>query len=127
MKLPDELDVVIRQHKEDAETEIPKIALRTAISLIPYAGSAINEIVGGLAQRRAQERLKDMFAALKDRLDSLDEEKVDSEYFDSQEFQTVLYLLIERLHTTHDKEKLRMFGGMPGVPLKGTTPGNPTL
>jgi len=112
--MPDELDVVIRQRREDAETEIPKIALRTAIALIPYAGSAINEIMGGLAQLRVQERLNDVFDALKDRLDSLGEEKVDRAYFHSEEFQSVLYLLLERLHTTHDKEKLRMFGNALG-------------
>jgi hypothetical protein len=112
--MPDELDVVIRQRKEVAETEMLNFALRTAISLIPYAGGAINEITGGLAQRRVQERLSAVFDALKDRLHSLGEEKVDREYFHSEEFQSLLYLLLEKLHTTHDKEKLRMFGNALG-------------
>jgi hypothetical protein len=114
VKLPDEIDVTIQQHEEDSETAIPEIALRTAISFIPYAGSAINEITSGLAQRRVQQRLNDVFDALKCRLGSLGEEKVDREYFHSEEFQSVLYLLLERLHTTHDKEKLRMFGNALG-------------
>ncbi len=112
--LPKELDVLLRQYKEDADTAIQEIASRAAISFIPYAGSAINEIKNGLAQRRVQERLNDLFEALKQRLDSVDEEKVDREYFHSEEFQTLLYLLLERLHTTHDKEKLKMFGNALG-------------
>ena len=108
--LPGELDVLIAQHNEDAETSVREIVLRTAISLIPYAGSAINEIANGLAQRRVQERLDDLFDGMKERLESVAEDKVDKEYFHSEEFQTLLYLLLERLHTTHDKMKLRIFG-----------------
>ena len=61
--LPDELDVSIAQHKEDAETTVRNIVWRTGISFIPYAGSAINEIANGLAQLRVQERLNDVFDA----------------------------------------------------------------
>jgi hypothetical protein len=108
--LSDEIDVLIAQNKETAETTIRDIVLRTSISLIPYVGSAINEIADGLAQLRVQERLNDVFDAMKERLDNVTEDKVDKEYFHSEEFQTLLYLLLERLHTTHDKKKLRMFG-----------------
>ena len=108
--LPDELDVSIAQHKEDAETTVRNIVWRTGISFIPYAGSAINEIANGLAQLRVQERLNDVFDAMKERLDTVAEDKIDKEYFHSEEFQTLLYLLLERLHTTHDKKKLRLFG-----------------
>jgi hypothetical protein len=108
--LPSELEVLIAQHKERAETTLREIVLSTAISLIPYAGSAINEIKNGLAQRRVQERLDDFFDAMKERLHTVAEDKVDKEYFHSEEFQTLLYLLLERLHTTHDKKKLRIFG-----------------
>ena len=108
--LPDELDVLISQYREEAETTVKEIVIRTSISLIPYAGSAINEITNGLAQLRVQERLKDVFNAMKERLDAVTDDKVDKEYFHSEEFQTLFYLLLERLHTTHDKKKLRLFG-----------------
>jgi hypothetical protein len=112
--LPDELEVMISQYKEDAETTVRDIALRTVISAIPYAGGAINEIASGLAQQRVQERLNDVFDAMKERLDAVTEDNVDKEYFHTEEFQTLLYLLLERLHTTHDKKKLRMFGAALG-------------
>lgn len=51
---------------------------------------------------------------MKNRLNLLGEEKVDNDYFRSEEFQSLLFLLIEKLHTTHDAEKLRMFGNALG-------------
>jgi hypothetical protein len=39
------------------------------------------------------------------------EQKIpDKSYYESEEFQTLIGLVIERLHTTHDANKLRMFG-----------------
>lgn len=86
------------------------LALRTALAGIPYAGSAILEILNGLAQRRNQERLNSVFDQMTNRLNQLGEEKLDREYFRSEEFQSLLFLLLERIHTTHDSDKLRMFG-----------------
>lgn len=110
MKLPDELNTEIEQYKEDAGASIQEIAVRGAIAGIPLVGSSIMEIFNGLAQRRQLERLNDVFDAVKERLDELGEEKIDREFFKSEEFQTILFLILERLHTTGNAEKLRMFG-----------------
>jgi len=96
--------------KKDSETTIQNIVLRSVVQGVPFIGSSIMEVFNGLAQRRAQERLNDMFDEVKKRLDSVGDEKIDREFFKSEEFQTLLFLLLERLHTTHDSEKLRMFG-----------------
>lgn len=110
MKLPDELRAELDFYKKDSETTIQNIVLRSAVQGVPFIGSSIMEIFNGLAQRRAQERLNDMFDEVKKRLDSVGDEKIDREFFKSEEFQTLLFLLLERLHTTHDSEKLKMFG-----------------
>jgi hypothetical protein len=110
VSLPDELNTELEQYKQDSETSIQHITMRSIIAGVPYVGSSILEIFNGLAQRRQQERLNDVFDALKNRLHELGEEKIDREFFKSEEFQTLLFLLLERLHTTHDAEKLRMFG-----------------
>jgi hypothetical protein len=34
----------------------------------------------------------------------------DRRYYESEEFQSLLGLIIEKLHTTHDEEKLRALG-----------------
>ena len=51
-----------------------------------------------------------VFDQMTSRLRQLGDEKVDREYFQSEAFQSLLFLLVERLHTTHDAERLRMFG-----------------
>jgi hypothetical protein len=110
VKQPDELSTELDLYKTDSETTIQNIVVRSVIQGVPFIGSSIMEIFNGLAQRRAQERLNDVFDEMKNRLDSVGHEKLDREFFKSEEFQTLLFLLIERLHTTHDTEKLKMFG-----------------
>jgi hypothetical protein len=110
MKSPDELAVEIKSYKDDAEISIQKIAMRSTVAAIPFAGGAMLEIFDGLAQRRMQDRLNAVFDEMKNRLDQLGEEKIDQEFFRSEEFQTLLFLLLERLHTTQEKERLRVFG-----------------
>jgi hypothetical protein len=39
------------------------------------------------------------------RFDSIGDKKIDREFFKSEEFQIMLFLLLERLHTTHDRER----------------------
>jgi hypothetical protein len=110
VKQPDELEVEIDACREESELTIQGIATRSVIATIPYAGSAMLEIFHGLAQRRVQERLNCVFDEMKNRLSQLSDEKIDREFFRSEEFQTLLFLVLERLHTTHDADKLRMFG-----------------
>jgi hypothetical protein len=77
---------------------------------IPYAGGPILEIMNGLAQRRVGERLNVVLDAMKQQLESISKEKVNKVFFGSEEFQSLLYLLLERLHATHNQEKLKTFG-----------------
>jgi hypothetical protein len=110
VSLPDELSTEIDQYKEDSGAAVQEIALRSMLAGVPWLGSSILEMLNGLAQRRQQERLNDVFDALKNRLQELGKEKIDRGFFKSEEFQTLLFLVIERLHTTHDRTKLAMCG-----------------
>ena len=97
-------------YREAARPSIAEIALRTTVAGIPYAGGPILEIMNGLAQRRVGERLNVVFAAMRQQLELISKEKVNQAFFDSEEFQSLLYLLLERLHATHHQEKLKTFG-----------------
>jgi hypothetical protein len=105
----EELNVALAKHKDSAQVTAKQVAIRTLVAGIPYAGGPILELVDGLAQRRTQERLNAVFVGMKDCLDRLGEEKLDREFFDSEEFQSLLFLLIEKLQTTHDADKLKIF------------------
>ena len=111
-------DTSLAQYKKAAHVSRKQIALRTMVATIPYAGSAILEIWDRLAQQRTEERLNTVFERMKERLESISQEKIDQAFLDSEQFQTLLYLLIEKLHTTQDEEKLQMFGNSAGQQCK---------
>jgi hypothetical protein len=90
------------------------------LSLMPIVGSAVTEMLTELAIQRTNERMKKMFEYFADKIRDVGEEKVDREWFRSEEFQTLLYDAIQQLHVTHDREKIEMLGvalansGAPG-------------
>lgn len=105
----DELNATLAKYEDSAEATTRRIATRTLVAGIPYAGGPILEIVDGLAQRRTQERLNAVFVKMKDCLEQLAAEKIDHEFFRSEESQSLLFLLIEKLQTTHDADRLKIF------------------
>jgi hypothetical protein len=109
VKSSEELDQALARYKDAARVTGKQISTHTLVAGIPYAGGAILELADGLAHRRTQERLNTVFAGMKDCLDRLSAEKLDREFFDSEEFQSLLFLLIEKLQTTHDADKLKNF------------------
>jgi hypothetical protein len=110
MDKPESLSTAIGRYEKTANTSLDEIAIRATVAAIPYAGGSILELWSGLAQRRAHDRLHVVFSAMSERLEELNTEKVDRAFFDTPEFQNLLYLLLEKLHSTSDEEKLRMFG-----------------
>lgn len=47
---------------------------------------------------------------MKEEIESVEEQAIHKEFFESEEFQTLLALTIAQLQTTHDREKLKMLG-----------------
>jgi hypothetical protein len=80
------------------------------LSLIPGVGAAITELLTELAIQRTNNRVKEMFDYFTNRICDIGEEKVDREWFRSEEFQTLLYEAIQQLHVTHDQQKIEMLG-----------------
>jgi hypothetical protein len=82
-------------------------ALRV-IAHLSIVGKPILDLLEEVAQKRVRERLVDVLTEMDGQLRNIDQNKVSKEYFQSEEFQTLLTLTIEQLGTTHDKEKQRM-------------------
>jgi hypothetical protein len=65
-------------------------------------------------------RVNEMFEHFTNRIREVGEDKVDREWFRSEEFQTLLFEAFHQLHVTHDREKIEMLGvglansGAPG-------------
>ncbi len=108
MAIDDRLEKALDFYSTELETDIPKKIVSTAIAQIPHFGTEINKILFGDAQRRVAERAKDVFDAVKERVEKVEESKIDKEFLKSDEFMTILILAVGQLQTTHNREKLRM-------------------
>jgi hypothetical protein len=62
------------------------------------------------ALRRTHERMAQMFDEMTNHILKLKEEKIDREWFKSEEFQTLFFEAIDQLHITSDKQKISMLG-----------------
>ena len=108
MAIDNRLEKALDFYSKEIEQDIPKKALKLAIEQIPHFGDHISKLVFGDAQRRIAERAQDVFEAVKERVERMDEAKIDKEFFKSEEFMTLLFLAMDQLQTTHDKAKLGM-------------------
>lgn len=119
MAIDDRLEKALEFYEKELETNIPMKAAKVAIELIPQYGNHIVKLLFGDAQKRVAERAKDVFDAVRERVERLDEQKIDKEFLKSDEFMTIIILAVEQLQTTHDKEKLRMLAN--ALANSGTT------
>ncbi|MFZ0798305.1 MAG: hypothetical protein WAM98_11015 [Terriglobales bacterium] len=87
------------------------VASAEATHNIPFGvGAALLTLVGEFAGRRINSRLNDVVEHFTNRLRKLGEEKIDREWFTSEEFQTLLFDALRQLQVTHDSAKLKMLG-----------------
>jgi hypothetical protein len=119
MSIADPVRVAIKQAREGDEEEnyLPVRAARlglagvTAAFLVkhPFACQVITSFLTG-SSSRFEERFLLVAEELEKQQKSIEDRIPDKGYYESEEFQTLFALLIERLHTTHQQEKLKMFG-----------------
>jgi len=110
MAIDDKLEKILDAYQEDAVVSPGSLTIEAAISAIPLVGSSIASLVSGKAQARVRQRTVDVFSAMKEEIEAVEEQSINKEFFESEEFQTLLALAIEQLQTTHDREKLKMLG-----------------
>jgi hypothetical protein len=108
MAIDDRLEKALGIYSKELDPDLFKKIVSNAINQIPHYGNEINKLLFGDAQRRVAERAKDVFDAVKERVERIEESKIDKEFLKSDEFMTIVILAIEQLQTTHDTEKKRM-------------------
>lgn len=106
--------------KKMLQDKIVSAGVAGVLSLIPGIGEAVIELMRDLAMQRLNNRVRDMFQHFTNRIREIGEDKVDREWFRSEEFQTLLSDAFQQLNATHDRKKLEMLGtalansGTPG-------------
>jgi hypothetical protein len=110
MAIDDKLEKILDEYEREAIATPGGLTIDAAINAIPLVGSSIAALISGKAQERVRRRTVDVFSAMKEEIESVEEQAIHKEFFESEEFQTLLALTIEQLQTTHDREKLKMLG-----------------
>jgi hypothetical protein len=106
--------------KKMLQVHMVKAGIAGKLSLIPFVGEAVIELMRDLAMQRLYQRMNDMFEHFTNRIREIGEDKVDREWFRGEEFQTLLSDAFQQLNATHDEKKLEMLGtalansGAPG-------------
>jgi hypothetical protein len=101
---------IIDASKRMLQEKILSSAFAGVFSLIPGVGGAVIEILTELAIQRVDNRVNGMFEHFTNRILEVGEDKVDREWFRSEEFQTLLFEAFRQLNVTHDREKIEMLG-----------------
>lgn len=95
-----------RQEFDEKRTSI----LKASISLIPYIGSAINEILFDLPNRIQQNRINETVAILEKKFKVLDKSSINTEYIESASFFDFTRKLFEESLKIESQEKREMLG-----------------
>lgn len=98
------IDILSRE----SQVNVPSQLFKAAITAIPFAGGPIASLLAGRHHRFIQERAEEVFKAMKEQLEGLDEIKIDKCFFESEEFQVLLAMALNQLQSTRDKDKLEM-------------------
>ena len=119
MAIDDPIGIEIRQAKGDIEVETSVATQLTKLGLSGVLAAAlaglpfVSQIMVSLLTQssgRFEKRFLRVAEALNEQQKRIEDKIPDRNYYESEEFQPLLGLLIERLHTTQDDEKLKMFG-----------------
>lgn len=119
MAIDDPVEIAIRQADEAISDgsylpmRLVKCGLSAALAAKLAAMPAVSEIVLSLfnfGSVRFERRLLVVAEELNAQQRRIEASIPDRKYYESEEFQSLIGLVIEKLNTTHDEEKLRMFG-----------------
>ena len=77
------------------------------LSELTIIGPAIIHAIHEVTTKRQWERAAAMFERTDEDLRAVEEEKIDKGFFETDEFQTLLFLALQQLQTTYDAEKLK--------------------
>jgi hypothetical protein len=119
MAIDDPVEIAIRQADEAItdESYLPKRLVMCGLSAALAAELAAMPAVSGIVLSlfkfgsvRFERRLLVVAEELNAQQKRIEASIPDRKYYESEEFQSLIGLVIEKLNTTHDEEKLRMFG-----------------
>jgi hypothetical protein len=124
MAFDDPIEVRLQVIKENVDANITRdlsgVTVASTLSLIPVVGAGIQSLLDSKAQASLERRWLELFTDFRTRIEEIRASIPDAHYYGSEEFQTLLFLVLQQLITTHDREKLRFLAD--ALANSGTTP-----
>lgn len=112
LNIDDPIDVHLEKIKANVDVNITDdLSGATAaglLSLIPGVGTAVQSLLDGRARASLERRWLELFIDFGTRIKEIHASIPDASYYGSEEFQTLLFLALQQLITTHDRKKLRL-------------------
>jgi hypothetical protein len=113
------LDIELRQLREELadSSYLPVLATKlgfsaaaaAALSAHPFVSQVVTSLLAA-SPKRFEQRFVRVMEAMATQQERIEKEIPDCAYFQSEEFHALLTLILERLHSTHQREKLKTFG-----------------
>jgi hypothetical protein len=85
------------------------IRLRSGISLIPYIGTYLDHIFTAKASKYFNDRIEIFINCVTEEFESIDEDKIDKQYLESEEFFDLITALIENSVKTRHIERVMLY------------------
>ena len=124
MAIDDPVEVHLEQARQNLDSDITRdlggATVASILSLIPGVGAAIQSMLDSEARTRMEQRLLELFIDLKARIEQIRSLIPDQNYYGSEEFQTLLFLALQQLVTTHDRKKRKLLAD--ALANSGATP-----
>lgn len=101
---------LIEEFREKARGYIGEEGISFALrvlSKLSIAGAAITDTILDMEMTRQWERATDIFVRFDDDLRRCEQQKIDKHFLKTEEFQTLVFLVIQQVQTTYDKGKLK--------------------
>lgn len=96
----------------DVKWDNAALNVEALLNLIPVAGGFLSTYFGELRSKRILERMKEYFRYFSERMDILDEVKLDKEYLNSEEFAELFLQGAEQASRSTTKRRIRRFANI---------------
>jgi hypothetical protein len=119
MTIDDPVRTTIQQARNDLQERSGLVELvkrlgissgaAAVLSGMPFVSQIVTSLIAG-SSTRSEERFLAIAEALEEQQKRFERDIPYRSYYDSDEFAALFHLVLERLHSTHQKEKLKAFG-----------------
>ncbi len=104
----------MQEETKEVTSEYAFGALRGLIGAIPYAGTAINEMLFDARSRLKQNRINNFIEQLGAYIQNFSESEIDIEHIKSEEFGDFFEALLKKVATTSNKDKVNRYKELLG-------------